>query len=107
MGNSSAQLIYAAAVITMNDAGEIFSPGYLRVKDKLITEVGAGRPAAADGETVHDLNATAHDFGVSAAALGKTAHDAAANDHDVGDTAHDFCHNANDGLCHRTCVWCH
>ena len=46
MGSSNAQLIYAAAVITMNDAGEIFSPGYLRVKNNLITEVGAGRPAA-------------------------------------------------------------
>ena len=55
MASSSAQLIYAAAVITMNDAGEIFSPGYLRVKNNLITEVGAGRPAATDGETVHDF----------------------------------------------------
>jgi 5-methylthioadenosine/S-adenosylhomocysteine deaminase len=55
MSSSSAQLIYAAAVITMNDAGEIFSPGYLRVKNNLITEVGAGRPAATDGETVHDF----------------------------------------------------
>jgi len=55
MGNSSAQLIYAAAVITMNDTGEIFSPGYLRVKENSITEVGAGRPAAKDGETLHDF----------------------------------------------------
>jgi cytosine/adenosine deaminase-related metal-dependent hydrolase len=55
MGSSSAQLIYAAAVITMNDAGEIFSPGYLRVKENLITEVGSGRPAETDGETVHDF----------------------------------------------------
>ena len=38
MSSSNAQLIYAAAVITMNDAGEIFSPGYLRVKNNLITE---------------------------------------------------------------------
>jgi hypothetical protein len=42
MGSSNAQLIYAAAVITINEAGEIFSPGYLRVKDNLLTEVGAG-----------------------------------------------------------------
>jgi len=55
MSSSNAQLIYAAAVITMNDAGEIFSPGYLQVRSNLITEVGAGRPTATDGETVHDF----------------------------------------------------
>lgn len=55
MANSNAQLIYAAAVITMNDAGDIYSPGFLRVKDSLITEVGAGRPELKNGEVLHDF----------------------------------------------------
>ncbi len=55
MGNDTEQLIYAAAVITMNDAGDIHSPGYLRIKNKLIVEVGAGRPEAYANETVHDF----------------------------------------------------
>jgi 5-methylthioadenosine/S-adenosylhomocysteine deaminase len=53
---SNSQLIYAAAVITMNDAREIFAPGYLRVKGNLITEVGPGRPEVAVGETLHDFS---------------------------------------------------
>jgi 5-methylthioadenosine/S-adenosylhomocysteine deaminase len=53
---SNSQLIYAAAVITMNDASEIFSPGYLRVKGNLIDEVGPGRPEIIAGETLHDFS---------------------------------------------------
>lgn len=55
MSLSNSQLIYAAAVITMNDKNEIFSPGYLRVSNNLITDVGPGRPAQIPGETVHDF----------------------------------------------------
>lgn len=53
---SNSQLIYAAALITMNEAGAIFSPGYLRVRGNLITEVGPGRPEVAAGETLHDFS---------------------------------------------------
>ena len=53
---SSSQLICAAAVITMNDAGDIFSPGYIRIRDGLISEVGAGRPERAENETLHDFS---------------------------------------------------
>jgi len=56
MSSSNAQLIYAAAVITMNDAGEIFSPGYLRISGNLIAEVGAGRPEPLANETLYDFS---------------------------------------------------
>lgn len=55
MTNSNVQLIYAAAVITMNDAGDIYSPGFLRIKDNLIIEVGSGRPELQNGETLLDF----------------------------------------------------
>ncbi len=56
MDISNSQLIYAAAVITMNDKSEIFAPGYLRIRDNLITEVGPGRPEVMAGETLHDFS---------------------------------------------------
>ena len=49
------QLIYAGAVITMNDHSEIFAPGYLRIAQDKIIEIGAGRPAPTEAETVQDF----------------------------------------------------
>ena len=49
------QLIYAGAVITMNDHSEIFAQGYLRIAQDKIIEIGAGRPAPTEAETVQDF----------------------------------------------------
>ena len=49
------QLIYAGAVITMNDHSEIFAPGYMRIAQDKIIEIGSGRPTQTETETVQDF----------------------------------------------------
>lgn len=57
MSSAPKQLIYAGTVITMNDVGEIFQPGFIRISGGRITEVGAGHPPAAASEDLLDFSA--------------------------------------------------
>ena len=52
---SESKLIHAAAVVTMNDSNEIFSPGFVRLNGSTILEVGSGSPSARPGELLQDF----------------------------------------------------
>lgn len=55
MTQTDIQLIHASAVITMNDKCEIFRPGFIRIQNSKIIDIGPGHPEKEPHETLHDF----------------------------------------------------